>query len=207
MLFFNISSDQISIQSKEVNLLVPYDDLERKLPEIVGQLNDKETFKKVRVLNWPGGFTILRIGCLVLNTMQLALNGKLQFYSCTKLDLYGLLVKKWFLPTTGIIFLGQRKNVRWATMNSETEKRETQLLPAHSLDHMMKSGEYFVDLMYDHPLKELIGSEKMVDLQFDGELLRITRQGKSIEISPKELGLSTISYLQPEYMIEPEITL
>ncbi len=51
MLFFNISSDQISIQSKDVNLLVPYDDLERKLPEIVGQLNDKETFKKVRVLN------------------------------------------------------------------------------------------------------------------------------------------------------------
>lgn len=92
-------------------------------------------------------------------------------------------------------------------MNSETEKRETQLLPAHSLDHMMKSGEYFVDLMYDHPLKELIGSEKMVDLQFDGELLRVTRQGKSIEISPKELGLSTISYLQPEYMIEPEISL
>lgn len=51
MLFFNISSDQIVIQGEGVNLLVPYEDLERKLPEIVGELNDKQTFKTVRVLN------------------------------------------------------------------------------------------------------------------------------------------------------------
>jgi len=207
MLFFNISSDQIAIQGKDTNILVPYDDLERKLPEIVWQLNDKETFKKIWVLNGPGGFTILRIGCLALNTMQLALNGKLEFYSCTKLDLYKALVKKWFLPTTGIIFLWQKKNVRWATLNSETEKRETQLLPASSLEHMMKSGDFFVDVMYDHPLKEQVDLEKMISFSFNWDILHVTRQGKSIELSPKELSLTTISYLQPEYMIDPGINL
>ncbi len=207
MLFFNISSDQIAIQGKDLNLLVPYDDLERTLPQIVGDLYDKHPFKEVWVLNGPWGFSLLRIGCLVLNTMQMATEGKLRLLSCTKLDLYGALIKKWLVPSTGIIFIGQRKNVRWATFDVQTWTRDTQTLPANSIDHMTKSGEYFVDVMYDHPLKELVDQERMISFLFDWDFLQVARKDKVMQIDTKELELKPNSYLQPDYMMQPEVNM
>lgn len=70
---------------------------------------------------------------------------------------------------------------------------------------MIKSGEYFVDIIYDHPLKEIIGTEMMVGLHFENDYLDVKRQEKTEKIHVNELNVMSVTYLQPEYMMQPEV--
>lgn len=205
MIFLNISADQISIQGKDIDVLVPYDDLERALPQVLSDVYKKSPFDKARVLNWPGGFTLLRIGCLVLNTLQMTLGNNLQFYSCTKVELFKHLIKKWFLPAEWLIFIGQKKNVWRAVYDKESDQITTSLVTIDSLSERVKGDDYFVDQMFDHPIKEHLNLEKMITCNFDGTSFTVSFMGEKILVTQEDLDLHLISYLQPEYMIQPEI--
>ncbi len=205
MLFVNISADQILLQCDGIREVVQYDDLERTLPIRLKGIYDRKPFTKVWLLNGPGGFTILRIGALVFNAMQLTLQNTLQFYSCTKLDLYATLIRKGFLPSEWYIFIWQKKNMRKAFFDEKIWDRKTTI---QSIEHWSVDSheEYFVDTMYDHPLKNNFDSEKMISLSFEYWKLLVTYNNKNTDISFDELALEGRKYVQPNYMMEPEIT-
>jgi len=62
----------------------------------------KSPFDQVFLLNGPGGFTNLRVGALTRNLVAHLLDLRqqnIEFFSCTKIDLYRYFVKKGVLPS------------------------------------------------------------------------------------------------------------
>jgi tRNA A37 threonylcarbamoyladenosine modification protein TsaB len=68
-------------------------------------------FTEIFLINGPGGFTNLRVGTLMLNTLNMFQKDKIQIFEVDKLTLFGHLVKAGLLPEKGIIYLGQKHNV------------------------------------------------------------------------------------------------
>jgi len=67
----NISSDSVGISYDGEYISVPRGGLEIELPQIIIMLyHQKKLDKDIYVVNGPGSFTNLRIGCLVLNMLK-----------------------------------------------------------------------------------------------------------------------------------------
>lgn len=79
--------------------VLPFIDLERNLPTKLYKIFEKfPDVKDVFVVNGPGSFTTLRIGCLCLNIIQLRRKKTLCFYPATKKDIFSYAYNKAFLP-------------------------------------------------------------------------------------------------------------
>lgn len=205
MLFCTISHDHIELLSAHVQVTLPYDDLERKLPIELFALYEHHPFDTVRIINGPGGFTMLRIGCLVFNTIQLALWGKLRIFSTTKMELYWYAIQQGFLPPQAAIYIGQKKNIwrvrweKWTWLWTNTTIRAEDRIQAGEWN------DFFVDRLYTHPLQEVLPREKMVTRTYDPEGIFLQWQGGGIALSISSLALEPVPYLQPNYLMMPDI--
>lgn len=45
----------------------------------------------------------------------------------------------------------------------------------------------------------------MVDMHFENDHLNVTRQNKTEKVNVDELSVMSATYLQPEYMMQPEL--
>ena len=112
-IFMNISSDYILIDTwdnQKINL--PRDFVEKSLWKELIKLYREIWIENVIVLNWPGGFTNLRVGTLCLNILNTLLDNQVSFYDISKMDLYKIAYKKWFLSKYWVIYIWQKRNVR-----------------------------------------------------------------------------------------------
>ena len=97
-LFINISLENIILSSKDDHIVIARGDLEMNLPQALHDHFSKQDTSisefSVYVLNGPGSFTNLRIGCLCINILKELMSIKgitIHLYHQDKQTLYTIL--------------------------------------------------------------------------------------------------------------------
>lgn len=196
MLFLNISSDKVQISYWSSTKYLDRNGIENTLGPTLIKIYRKLPFDSVFLLNWPGGFTNLRVGTLALNMISKLIDYEwkksLKIYSISKPDLYKHLYKKWILPKDGFIYLWQKQNA-WI-YDSKTNKYEI-----IRLSDIKKSKELFLDFVKEKywPL----WSCKLIKFSSSDDWIIITYKHHKYPITIKDLKLKPQSQIKPNYFI------
>lgn len=151
---------------------------------------------QIFVLNGPGGFTNLRVWWLALSLLNALTGATIDFFSCTKIDLYSYLVARGDLPGQGALYLGQKHNVWWYDF---TQMCSTQLrlenLPVE--EHV----PYFVDFVSDTSYWWEY-APYMVDISVEDTSLSVVFCGEKYTVSFSDLMLHASPVVVPQYFVE-----
>ncbi|AHB41487.1 hypothetical protein P148_SR1C00001G0697 [candidate division SR1 bacterium RAAC1_SR1_1] len=198
MLFCNISSDKVHICDAQGEIFLERNGIEKVLGPTLVDRAKKSPFDQVFLVNGPGGFTNLRVGALTWNLVAHLLHLRKQtvnFFSCTKIDLYRYFVKKGILPKIGYIYLGQKHSV-WK-YDFEKDLYEMVNQP------FVFEKESFCDRVHDSAywgenfdMTHFGNDEKGAFLLWKGEKYYFTA---------KDLDLKKVSSVKAEYMIDPTL--
>ena len=203
-LFLNISSDNVIISDWEVEDFLHRNDVEKILwPKLV-QLIPKWNYENVLVLNWPWGFTNLRVWTLCLNILNTLYENKLNFFDISKIDLYKKLYDKWFLPKNWVIYIWQKRNI-WLRDFEINEK--VWQYSFDKLDEIATVPIFFDEVYDDNYYPDWVKNDSKIKIYFDWDNLNIDYFNKIIKYSLGELNLISIKSVSPNYMMDPSITL
>ena len=131
MLLVNLSREKIILRGKGWVEELPYFDIERQFPVLLIDTIQRYDIREIWVINGPGSFTTLRLGCLTVNTLKQFGKQSLEIYSCSKLDIYRYAVEQWLLPELGVVFMGQKKNM-WKMKKITDHRLQTTEKNLHS---------------------------------------------------------------------------
>ena len=210
-IFMNISIDSLTINTwGNCGITIPRDRVEKLLWWELIKLYREKWFDNVVVLNWPGGFTNLRVGTLCLNVLNTILKNKLSFYDISKIDLYNKAYEKWFLPKYWVIHIGQKRNI-WLRDFEKNEK-----IGQYSFNELedlkeMKEVEndfvediedkaYYPDWMDEHLKYHTL-------FNWTDIFLIDNKTAGWGQISIDEFDLKPLNSIAPNYMMEPSVTI
>lgn len=210
-IFMNISVDSVLIDTWDnYRISIPRDHVERLLWWELIKLYREKWFDNVVVLNWPWGFTNLRVGTLCLNVLNTLLENQLNFYDISKIDLYKKAYEKWFLPKYWVIYIGQKRNIRLRDFERNEKIWQYSLNELKDLEEMRIAENVFIDDVED---KEYY--PEWMDKYFkyhtllnwtDIYLIDDKNQNWS-QISIEDLDLNPLKSIAPNYMMEPSVTI
>ena len=209
-IFMNISIDSVLIDNwNKYRINIPRNDVEKLLWEELVKLHREIWFENVVVLNWPGGFTNLRVGTLCLNVLNTLLKNQLSFYDISKIDLYKKAYEKWFLPKYWVIYIGQKRNI-WLR-NFEKNERIWQYSFNELKDlEEMKEVEYvFVeDIEEQGYYPEWMDEYVKYHIVYDWNIVLIDwKNYDKNQILVDEFNLRPLKSIAPNYMMEPSVTI
>ena len=210
-IFMNISIDSVLIDTwDKYRINIPRDNVEKLLWEELVKLHREIWFENVIVLNWPGGFTNLRVGTLCLNVFNTLLDNQLSFYDISKIDLYKKAHEKWFLPKYWVIYIGQKRNV-WLRNFEKNEKIwQYSFNELKELDEKDDTKNVFIEDVED---KEYYPEWMDKYLKYHTLLnwtdiyLIDNKTASWSQISIDEFDLKPLKSIAPNYMMEPSITI
>ena len=192
MLFLNISTDNMLIEIENEKILLERNDIENTIwPKLV-ELYRKYKFSDVFLLNWPGGFTNLRVWTLAINLLNTLENGNINIYSISKVDFFDYFVKKWILPDKWIIYIWQKKNVWLYDFGKwwyETIKK----------DEINYDDELFFDLVYE----EWYFENWNIDINLNDGNIILTYNWNNYSTTVEELNLQAEKIVDAKYFIKP----
>ena len=210
-IFINISSDSVLTDTwDKYRISLPRNHVERLLWKELVNLYREKWFQNVIVLNWPGGFTNLRVGTLCLNILNTLLENQLTFYDISKIDLYKKAYERWYLPKYWVIYIWQKRNIRLRDFEKNERIWQYSFNELKDLGVMedvdnvfiedVEDENYYPDWM-DKYLKHHIlydwGVISIIDNKvYDGNWFSID-----------ELDLKPLTSIAPNYMMEPSVTL
>ena len=149
-IFINISSDSVLTDTwDDYRISIPRDHVERLLWWELVNLHRERWFDNVVVLNWPGGFTNLRVGTLCLNILNTLLENQLTFYDISKIDLYQKAYEKWFLPKYWVIYIWQKRNIRLRDFEKNEKIWQYSFNELNDLEEMKNIGNVFIEDVED----------------------------------------------------------
>ena len=199
--FIDISSDKIGIYGLDSPRFLEKKDVDKEIGKIIVDLDREYWIDEIIVLNWPWGFTNLRVGSLALNLLKTLKNDKITFYSISKPDLYQIFYKKWWIPRYGILYIWQKSNV-WLRDNEEMSL--ISMIKKADIDNY--NNEYwplYLDQVYDETyFWELDNQLKYT--YWNWRLTLITHKWLSLEWD--EIALHKVDKLEANYMIEPNVS-
>ena len=207
----NISIDSVTTYTWDKYwIIIPRDHVERLLWWELIKLYRERWFENVIVLNWPGGFTNLRVGTLCLNLLNTLLENQLSFYDISKIDLYKKAHEKWFLPKYWVIYIGQKRNIRLRDFEKNEKIWQYSFNELKDLDEMKNVENVFVDDVEDkeyYPewMDEYLKYHML--LNWTDICLVDNKTAKCSQISIDELNLEPLKSIAPNYMMEPSVTL
>ena len=207
----NISIDSVLTDTwDKYRINIPRDHVERLLWWELVNLYKEKWFENVIVLNWPGGFTNLRVGTLCLNILNSLLENQLSFFDISKIDLYKMAYEKWFLPKYWIIYIWQKRNVRLRDFEKNEKIWQYSFDELKKLDEMKNAKTIFVEDVED---KEYYPEWMNVYLKYHtlfhwNDIYFIENKTADWNrISINELGLNPTKSIIPNYMMEPSVNL
>ncbi len=197
MLFVNISSDYVHLLDDQSEHFLERNGIENTLWPVLLEYTQSHPVESIFLLNGPGGFTNLRVGTLTLNTLNTLLEHDtwtfIPIASLTKIDLYSYAYKQWRLPRYGILYIGQKHNVRQCDFQEHTHKQIT-------LEEVNYSDELFLDFVHDTYRPT---TDAMISFSMDDNTLYLRYQSETHKIKIRELYIPLTMTVQPEYLIEP----
>ncbi|RKW24635.1 hypothetical protein D8B45_01975 [Candidatus Gracilibacteria bacterium] len=199
----DISSDHIAIyHGMSEKLLLERSGVDRELGKVLVNLDREQAISECLVLNGPGGFTNLRVGTLALNLLKTLKNNQISFFSLSKLELYNLFYQKGWIESKILVYIGQRLNVwLWdlesGRLISTVKKSEIDQLSSQYPDLTL-------DQVYDTTYFEPTIPQLSYEFRIDGCYLK----SGNIEhfLSRDELTIHPVERLEPNYMIEPNVS-
>ena len=210
-IFMNISIDSVTTYTWDnYGIIIPRDHVERLLWGELVNLYRERWFENVVVLNWPGGFTNLRVGTLCLNLLNTLLKNKLSFYDISKINLYKKAHEKWFLPKYWVIYIGQKRNV-WLRDFEKNEKIwQYAFNDLEDLEEIKDVDSVFVEDVEDKEYYPEWMNKYLkyhVLLSWTDIYLVDDKTANWNCISIDEYDLQSLKSIAPNYMMEPSITL
>jgi len=197
MLFINISSDHVHLLDDQDEHFLERNGIEDTLWPTLLDYTKSHPVETVFLLNGPGGFTNLRVGTLTLNTLNTLLEHDtgtfIPIASITKMDLYSYAHMQWRLPRYGIIYIGQKHNVRLCDFQEHTHKQIT-------LEEIQYSDELFLDFVHD---TYRLTTDAMVSFSMRNNTLCLNYRGENNEIQLRNLRLPLTMTVEPQYLIDP----
>lgn len=197
MLFINISSDHVHLLDDQDEHFLERNGIEDTLWPTLLDYTKSHPVETVFLLNGPGGFTNLRVGTLTLNTLNTLLEHDtgtfIPIASITKMDLYSYAHMQWRLPRYGIIYIGQKHNVRRCDFQKHAHKQIT-------LEEINYSDDLFLDFVHDH---YRTNNEHMIHFSMNNNTLYLQYQLDSHEIPIRNLRLPLTMTVEPQYLIDP----
>ena len=210
-IFMNISIDSVLIDTwDKYRINIPRDNVEKLLWEELVKLYKEKWFDNVIVLNWPGGFTNLRVGTLCLNLMNTLLENQLNFYDISKIDLYKKTYEKWFLPKYWVIYIGQKRNIWLRDFEKNKKIWQYSFNELKDLDEMKNVENVFIeDIEEQEYYLEWMNEYTKYHIVFEWyEILLIDKKCRiKNQISIDELNLEPLKSIAPNYMMEPSVTI
>ncbi|MCK9467092.1 MAG: hypothetical protein M0P94_02080 [Candidatus Absconditabacterales bacterium] len=194
MLFLNISSDQVNIEIQNKKLRLDRDKIENKIGPTLVKLYRKYNFSKIFLLNGPGGFTNLRVGTLAVNLLNTLEGGSIDIYSISKIDFFNYFVNQNILPNKGIIYIGQKKNIRLY----DFEKQKYKTIKINEIDN---KENLFFDLVYEKTYFDI----ETVDILSKNNSVILKYKGNNFEVSLEKLNIKTQKMVEANYFIQPII--
>ena len=199
----DISSDHIAIYHwTSQKILLERSWVDRELGKVLVNLDREQAIWECLVLNWPWGFTNLRVWTLALNLLKTLKNNQISFFSLSKLELYNLFYQKDWIGSKILVYIGQRLNVwlwdlEWWKLISTVKKSEIDQLSSQYPDLTL-------DQVYDEAYFEPIIPQLSYEFRIDWCYLK----SGNIEhfLSRDELTIHPVERLEPNYMIEPNVS-
>ncbi|EKD25334.1 MAG: hypothetical protein ACD_80C00084G0020 [uncultured bacterium (gcode 4)] len=199
MLFMNISSDRVHLLDDQDETFLERNGIENTLWPRLLDYTKTHPVETIVLLNGPGGFTNLRVGTLTLNMLNTLLEHDtgtfIPLASLTKIDLYTYAYKQWRLPRYGILYIGQKRNIRRYDFQENTHQQIT-------LEETQYSDDTFLDWVHD-PYRPT--TDEMVSFSMGNNTLYLHYKGDSHTIELGELKLPLTMTVEPEYMIQPTL--
>lgn len=209
-IFMNISIDSVLIDTwDKYRINIPRDNVEKLLWEELVKLHREIWFENVIVLNWPGGFTNLRVGTLCLNVFNTLLDNQLSFYDISKIDLYKKAYKKWILPKYWVIYIGQKRNI-WLRDFEKNEKIwQYSFNELMDLEEMKEVENIFVeDIEEQGYYPDWMDEYIKYHIVYDWNIVLIDwKNYNKNQISIDDLNLKPLKSIAPNYMMEPSVTI
>jgi hypothetical protein len=197
MLFLNISSDYVHLLDDQDEHFLERNGIENELGPKLLEYTQSHPVETIFLLNGPGGFTNLRVGTLTINTLNTLLEHDtgtfIPIASITKMDLYAYAHHQGRLPRYGIVYIGQKHNVRLCDFQEHTHKQIT-------LEEIEYSDDIFTDFVHDH---YWLNNEHMIYFSMNNNTIYMQYKGNSYEVELKNLRIPLTMTVQPEYMIQP----
>lgn len=199
----DISSDHIAIYHwTSQKILLERSWVDRELGKVLVNLDREQAIWECLVLNWPWGFTNLRVWTLALNLLKTLKNNQISFFSLSKLELYTLFYQKGWIGSKILVYIGQRLNVwlwdlEWWKLISTVKKSEIDQLSSQYPDLML-------DQVYDESYFESIIPQLSYEFRTDWCYLKSNNTQHFL--SRDELTIHPVERLEPNYMIEPNVS-
>lgn len=199
-IFIDISSDKIGIYGTWDPFFLERNDVDKQLWKILVEKDKEYWIDECLVLNWPWGFTNLRVWTLALNLLKTLKNETITFFTISKPELYSIFYKKWWIPRYWILYIGQKTNV-W--LRDLIESKLIKMIKKTDIAEEEKIyWELFLDQVYDNKYFEnnnaLSFNYKNWNILFD--------QDENKTINRKELIFNKVDKLEANYMIEPNVS-
>ena len=210
-IFMNISVDSVLIDTGDnYRISIPRDHVEELLWKELIQFYREKWFDNVVVLNWPWGFTNLRVGTLCLNILNTLLENQLNFYDISKIDLYKRAYEKWFLPKYWVIYIWQKRNIRLRNFEENEKIWQYSFNELKDLDEMNNIENVFVEDVEDKEYypEWMNGYLKYHTLLNWTDIYLIDDKIADWKwISIDKFELKVLKSIAPNYMMEPSVTL
>lgn len=209
-LFMNISTDQVIISDWETSIFLQRNDVEKTLwPKLV-QMTREWNYKNVIVLNWPGGFTNLRVGTLCLNILNTLVDNKLTLYDISKIDLYKKAHEQWVLPRCWIVYIWQKRNIRLRDFEKNEKIWQYSFNELENLDEIKDTKNVFIeDVDEESYYPEWMNKYVKYNISFDwNNISLISNKTTSLNVfSVNKSDCRESKSIAPNYMMEPSITM
>ena len=192
MLFLNISTDLINIEIKADRIQLERNNIENTIWPILVQLYKKHKFNRVFLLNWPWGFTNLRVWTLAINLLNTLKKWSIDIFSISKIDFFNHFYKKNILPHKWIIYIWQKQNIR----SYDFDNLKYTTIRKDELDY---NQELFFDLVYEKGYFD----KKTLDIYINNDNIILKYNGKEFTTNIKELNIKAEKIVEAKYFIQP----
>lgn len=210
-IFMNISSDSVLIDTwDKYRINIPRDHVERLLWWELVNLHRERWFDNVVVLNWPGGFTNLRVGTLCLNILNTLLENQLNFFDISKIDLYKKAYEKCFLPKYWVIYIWQKRNIRLRDFEKDEKIWQYSFNELKDLEEIKNIENVFIeDIEDENYYPEWTNEYIKYHIVFEWDIVFLIDKKCRIknQILIDELNLKPLKSIAPNYMMDPSVTI
>lgn len=196
MLFLQISTDYVQLLNAHEEKLIYRNDVEKQLWPVLVERFRTYGFKDILVLNWPGGFTNLRVGALCLNLLATLEAGKFQIWDLSKLKLFQFAQEKWLLPPLGAVYIGQKKTL-WLY---DFQDKNYTVVKKEELPYV---SDIFFDKVYDEEYFTQDIKNREINFVWEDRFPVMTCGQEKLVLNPSYVPAQKVDALVANYMVQP----